>query len=154
MNNEHSLCLPRQCTSQPHCQTYLKSLKLKNIDVISSGTNVNWDDPQEREYFANTLAVLDRHGIKSFAKAEPQQLTQDRIGSNYDVVVLMNQRVVDEAEAIVKLPKDILNWEITDIGEGHRTDNNKRESYEEEIYQEITKKVDTLLLRLTVQANL
>jgi len=134
-------------------ETYLKSLGLKDINVISSGTNVNWNDPQEREYFANTLSVLDRHGIKSFAKAKSEQLTQERVDSNHDIIVLMNQRVVDEAEAIVKLPQDILNWEIVDIGEGHRVDSDSRESYEEEIYQEITQNVDELLSSLSAQAS-
>jgi protein-tyrosine-phosphatase len=125
-------------------ETYLKSLNLKGVDVISSGTNVNWDDLQEREYFANTLAILDRHGIKSFAKAKPQQLTQERIDSSHGIIVLMNQRVIDEATAIVTLPHDILNWTITDIGEGNRTDTDSRELYEEEIYQEITQRVNDL----------
>jgi len=128
-------------------ETYLKSLNIKGVNVISSGTNVNWSDPQEREYFASTLAVLDRHGIKSFAKSKPEQLTQARIDTNHDVVVLMNERVVDEAAKIVTLPKDVLDWAIIDIGEGHRTDSNNRESYEEEIYQEITKKIDSLFSR-------
>ncbi len=125
-------------------ETYLKSLNLKDVHVISSGTNVNWKDPQEREYFANTLAVLNTHGIKSFAKSKPEQLTQERIKSNHDIVVLMNQRVVDEASQLVKLPENILCWEITDIGEGHRTDADGRQSYEEEIYREIKQKVDDL----------
>ncbi|HMI09608.1 MAG TPA: hypothetical protein VK497_04425 [Candidatus Saccharimonadales bacterium] len=125
-------------------ETYLKSLNIKDMNVISSGTNVNWNDPQEREYFANTLAVLDRHRIRSFAKSKSEQLTQARIDASHGIVVLMNQRVVDEANAIVKLPKDILDWAIIDIGEEHRTDANSQQSYEEEIYQEITKKVDGL----------
>ncbi len=125
-------------------ETYLKSLNVKNINVISSGTNVNWDDPQEREYFANTLAVLSRHTIESLAKQRPEQLTQDRI-ENKDVTVFMNQRVIDEAEKIVTLPAKVLNWEIVDIGEGHRTDRANREMYEEEIYKEITAKVDALV---------
>lgn len=127
-------------------ETYLKSLNLKDVEVISSGTNVNWDDPREREYFANTLAVLEKHGIKSFAKPQPEQLTQERIDSNHDITVLMNQRVIDEANALVKLPSKVLNWEIVDIGEGHRTNADERDSYEEEIYQEITQKVDHLFV--------
>lgn len=126
-------------------ETYVKSLKLDGVNVISSGTNVNWDDPQEREYFANTLAVLERHGIKQFVKSRPDQLTQERIDKNHDIIVLMNRRVIDEAAKLVALPDDVLDWEIIDIGEGNRTDVNSRESYEEEIYQEIVQKVDDLL---------
>lgn len=126
-------------------ETYVKSRQLDGINVISSGTNVNWDDPQEREYFANTLAVLERHGIKQFVKSRPNQLTQERIDKNHDIIVLMNRRVIDEAAKLVALPDDVLDWEIIDIGEGNRTDVNSRESYEEEIYQEIIQKVDDLL---------
>lgn len=125
-------------------ETYLKSLNFESVNVISSGTNVNWDDPQEREYFGNTLIVLGRHDIKPFAKHQPEQLTQERI-ENHDIVVFMNQRVVDEAEKIVTLPVHVLNWGIVDIGEGHRTDHSNRELYEEEIYNEITEKVNALI---------
>lgn len=134
-------------------ETYLKSLNLEDVNVISSGTNVNWDDPQEREYFANTLAVFDKYDIRSFAKPRSEQLTQERIDSNHDIVVFMNQRVVDEAAGIIQLPKNSLNWEIVDIGEGHRTDSESRESYEEEIYQEITQKVDGLMSAYTAAAT-
>lgn len=130
-------------------ETYLKSQKLKEINVISSGTNVNWDDAQEKEFFANTLTVLDRHGIKQFAKPAPEQLIQRRIDASHDIIVLMNQRVIDEASNIVTLPADIKNWDIVDIGEGHRVDSANRESYEEEIYQEITRKVDELIRDIT-----
>lgn len=126
-------------------ETYLKSLELENIHTISSGTNVSWGDPQEKEYFANTLAVLDRHAIKRFAKPTPQQLTQQRIDENHDIVVLMNQRVIDEASNLVELPAGVKNWNIIDIGEGHRVNPEERESYQEDIYQEITHKVDELL---------
>lgn len=125
-------------------ETYLKSLNLKNITITSSGTNVNWEDELEREYFSNTLALLDRHGIKKYAKELPEQLTQVRV-NNQDITVCMNQRVIDEAEGIVVLPKNTLNWNIIDIGEGHRTDRASKEQYLEEIYQEITQKVDELV---------
>lgn len=140
--NVHFICRGNVLRSLV-AETYLKSLKLENVNVISSGTNVNWDDPQEREYFGNTLIVLGRHDIKPFAKHQPEQLTQERI-ENHDIVVFMNQRVVDEAEKIIKLPIDVLNWGIVDIGEGHRTNRSNRELYEEEIYKEITEKVNLL----------
>lgn len=125
-------------------ETYLKSLKIDGVNVQSSGTNVNWNDPQEREYFMNTLHVLKRHGIDSFAKDKPDQLTQQRLDSHDDLVVLMNQRVTNEAAKLVMLPKDIRDWAIVDIGEGHRINIEERGQYEEEIYQEIIRKVDEL----------
>ncbi|MFZ1250660.1 MAG: hypothetical protein WAR37_04420 [Candidatus Microsaccharimonas sp.] len=129
-------------------ETYLKSLRLKNIDVISSGTNVNWDDPQEKEFFNNTLVVLKRHGINSYAKAKPEQLNKQRIDTHHDITILMNQRVVDEASKIVTLPAGSICWDIVDVGEGHRIDNERLKDYEEEIYKEITYKVDELVKSL------
>lgn len=126
-------------------ETYVKSLDIENVRVISSGTNSNWNDPKEREYFANTLAVLKRHGIDSFAKDSAEQVTQERIDSHHDVVVLMNQRVAEEAAKLVELPPIVLNWEIVDIGEGSRMLAENRELYEEEIYHEILRQVDDLV---------
>lgn len=125
-------------------ETYLKSLHIDGVNVISSGTNVNWNDPQEREYFSNTLELLEKHGIDSYAKELPDQLTQTRMDEYGDLVVFMNDRVVNEARKLVTLPVDVRNWEVVDIGEGDRTDDKAREQYEEEIYQEITDKVDKL----------
>lgn len=147
MTNIHFICRGNVLRSLI-AETYLKSLHLGNVHVISSGTNVNWADPQEREYFANTLRVLDRHDIKDLAKSTPEQLTQERLDGARDIVVLMNQRVVDEASATISLPDNAINWDITDIGEGSRTDRTQREQYEEEIYSEITAKVDRLVERL------
>lgn len=127
-------------------ETYLKSLNINCIRVISSGTNVDWNDPMERKYFANTLRVLDRHGIKSYAKTEPDQLTPERADGDYDLVVFMNQRVIDEAMKIIEIPTNAQNWEIVDIGEGHRTHVENREPYEEEIFQEIVQKINELFL--------
>lgn len=128
-------------------ETYLRSLNLDNVSVMSSGTNVNWSDETERQYFANTLAVLDSHGIKSYVKPMSDQLSQER-ANNKDITVCMNQRVLDEALAIVELPKNVINWEIVDIGEGTRTNRAHREVYEEEIYREITTQVDELVKKM------
>jgi protein-tyrosine-phosphatase len=125
-------------------ETYLKSLGLKDVSIMSSGTNVNWEDATERKYFSNTLELLDSHGIKAHVKDLPEQLTQSRVDNN-DITICMNQRVIDEASVIVKLPEDIVNWNIIDIGEGHRTVESDKELYLEEIYKEITHKVDELV---------
>jgi protein-tyrosine-phosphatase len=125
-------------------ETYLKSLNLDNINVISSGTNVDWNDPKEREYFHNTLQVLKRHNIDSYAKAAPHQLDQNRLDEYEDLVIVMNQKVLDEVNKLVVLRRKTYNWEITDIGEGNRINTEDREQYEEEIYQEIINKVNEL----------
>jgi len=126
-------------------ETYLKSLGLKDVHVISSGTNVNWEDEKEREYFSNTLRLLNSHGIEAHVKDLPEQLTQSRIDNN-DITICMNQRVIDEAKGLVELPSGVIDWDIIDIGEGHRTVETDKESYLEEIYIEITQKVDELVI--------
>lgn len=146
--NVHFICRGNVLRSLV-AEAYLKSLGLENIQVISSGTNVDWDNVVEKGFFANTLNLLDRHGIKSYAKDRPDQLAQSRI-DDQDITVCMNQRVVDEAQAIVELPGDVMNWNIIDIGEGHRTNRESRQQYEEEIYKEITDNVDELVKRINL----
>ena len=141
--NVHFICRGNVLRSLV-AETYLKSLHVDGVNVISSGTNVNWNDLRERGYFSNTLDVLKKHGIDSYAKKMPDQLSQSRMNEYNDLVILMNDRVVDEARKLVTLPVDVRNWEVVDIGEGHRTDDKAREQYEEEIYQAIIGKVDKL----------
>lgn len=132
-------------------ETYLRSLGLPNITVSSSGTNVNWDDPTEKKYFARTLDLFKRHNIEAFAKPMPEQLTQQRV-DNQDVTVCMNQRVIDEASLLVSLPAATLNWNIIDIGEGTRIANDTNlADLEEEVYNEITPKVDALVASLNLK---
>lgn len=126
-------------------ETYLRSLELANVTTESCGTNVNMDDPQEREYFANTLSLLERHDIQQFAKNESHQLTQTSVDAS-DVVVIANQRAFDEAIQQVNLPQDTMVLKVVDIGEGNRiaTEDN-REELEELIYDELTTAVDEIV---------
>jgi protein-tyrosine-phosphatase len=128
-------------------ETYLRSLELPNITVSSSGTNVDVNDPTEREYFANTIALFKRHNLERYAKNTSHQLTQERTDSQ-DTTVCMNQRVVDEAKSLVDLPKNTINWDIVDIGEGHRTVPADIRLYEEEIFKEIVARVDEFVKQL------
>jgi protein-tyrosine-phosphatase len=128
-------------------ETYLRSLNLPNITASSSGTNVDLTDPTEREYFANTIALFKRHDIAKYAKDTSHQLTQER-ADGQDITICMNQRVVDEAKALVALPQNTINWDITDIGEGHRTVPEDIRVYEEEIFKEITTRVNELAKQL------
>ena len=124
---------------------YLKSLRLKDIIVTSSGTIADADNEKEQAYFTSTLALLKRHGIEAYAKAKPERLTQQR-ADNQDITICMNQIVVDEANKLVTLPANTENWQITDIGEGDRIlKDGNRLPYEEMIYAEITGKVGHLV---------
>ena len=125
-------------------ETYLRSLNLPGIVVTSSGVNVDILNPVERGYFANTLTLLKNHHIDIYAKKSPDQLTQERV-DNQDITICMNQRVLEEAKAIVVLPANTEVWGVIDIGEGNRTVITNRLIYEEEIYQEITSKIGKLV---------
>jgi protein-tyrosine-phosphatase len=126
-------------------ETYLTSLRLTDVDAKSSGTHVDLTDETEHVYYLNTVKLLKRHGIDANVKPGPEQLTQERI-DQHDITICMNQRVRDEARAIVALPKIVTDWDITDIGEGDRiATNGNLYQLEEVIYQEITTKVDALV---------
>lgn len=129
-------------------ETYLRSLQLPNIVVTSSGTNVNLSSAEERQFFANTIALFRVHNIEEHAKDTSHQLTQTR-ANGQDLTICMNQRVIDEAKKLVDLPENTRNWGIVDIGEGHRTIVKNTRQYEEEIFQEIKEKVDKLAMRLS-----
>ena len=103
------------------------------------------NDSQEREYFANTLALLERHDIQQFAKNESHQLSQASVDAS-DVVVIANQRAFDEAIQQVNLPQDTIVLKVVDIGEGTRiATGDNREELEELIYDELTAAVDELV---------
>ena len=125
-------------------ETYLRSLQLPGITVTSSGTNVDLASETERAFFANTIDVFQRHHIAQYAKDTSDQLTQEH-ADNQDITICMNQRVIDEAHAIVQLPKNTKSWNIVDIGEQHRVVPADIRRYEEEIFQEIVARVDELV---------
>lgn len=53
---------------------------------------------------------------------------------------------------LVSLPPDVINWNITDIGEGNRIDDgNNLEALEEEVYSELIPKVDELVVRFNLR---
>jgi protein-tyrosine-phosphatase len=113
--------------------------------VISSGTVADEYRVSNQTFFASSLELLARHGLSSYVKTRPEQLTQRRVDGQ-DITICMNQVVVEEAKAIVSLPEDTLNWNITDIGEGNRIiRGDNRQMHEEAIYQEITRRVDDLV---------
>lgn len=129
-------------------ETYLRSLQLPNVTTTSSGTNVDLSSKEERMFFANTIELFTRHGISRYAKNTSDQLTQKRT-DDQDITVCMNQRVVDEANALVVLPINTFNWNIIDIGEGHRTVAEDIRTYEDEIFAEIVTRVDELVAQLS-----
>jgi protein-tyrosine-phosphatase len=128
-------------------EAYLNSLKIKDSSALSSGTTAESDKAGNLTAYRLTLDLLERHGIREFAKAGyGDQLTQSRLGKA-DIAVCMNQRVYDECLRRVTFPASPRIWSVADIGEPARIPNNEseRELYREEAYQEIVKNVDRLL---------
>jgi protein-tyrosine-phosphatase len=128
-------------------EAYLNSLGIQGSRVLSSGTTAESDKDRNLVYYRMTLDLLEKHGIREFAKAGyGDQLTQSRL-EKADITVCMNQRVYDECLRSVTFPASPRIWSVADIGEPGRISNaeSERGLYREEAYQEIVKNVDRLI---------
>lgn len=128
-------------------EAYLNSLEIKETSVLSSGTTAALDKERNLPHYRMTLALLDVHGIRKFAKADyGDQLTQSRI-EKADITVCMNQRVYDECLQQVIFSASPQIWSVADIGEPGRIAHSESENlrYREEAYQEIVRNVDRLI---------
>jgi len=129
-------------------EAYLNSLMIKDSGVLSSGTTAASDKARNLVYYRMTLELLEKHGIREFAKAGyGDQLTQSRL-EKADITVCMNQRVYQECLQIVTFPASPRIWSVADVGEPGRIAYTEPESarYRDEAYQEIVSSVDRLLL--------
>ena len=127
-------------------EAYLNSLEITDCRVLSSGATAAADKARNLVYYQMTLDLLERHGIRQFAKAGyGDQLTQSRL-EEADITVCMNQRVYDECLRCVTFPVSPHIWSVADIGEPGRISAiaSERALYREEAYQEIIKNVDRL----------
>jgi protein-tyrosine-phosphatase len=128
-------------------EAYLNSLEITDSRVLSSGSSAASDKASNLVYYRMTLDLLEKHGIREFAKAGyGDQLTQSRL-DEADITVCMNQRVYDECLRWVTFPVSPRIWSVADIGEPGRISKSEseRELYREEAYQEIVKDVDQLI---------
>ena len=128
-------------------EAYLNSLEIKDSRVLSSGTTAASDKARNLVSYRITLDLLEKHGIREFAKAGyGDQLTQSRM-EKADITVCMNQRVYDGCLRCVTFPASPRIWAVADIGEPGRISNaeSDRKFYREEAYQEIVKNVDRLI---------
>jgi protein-tyrosine-phosphatase len=128
-------------------EAYLNSLEIKDWSVLSSGTNAASYRVRNLAYYRMTLELLEKHGIREFAKAGyGDQLTQSRL-EKADITVCMNQRVFDECLGLVTFPGRPHIWSVADIGEPGRISNveSERHHYRQEAYQEIVTNVDGLI---------
>jgi protein-tyrosine-phosphatase len=128
-------------------EAYLNSLEIKGCGVLSSGTTAALDKARNLVSYAKTLALLEKHGVREFTKADyGDQLTQSRLEKT-GIAICMNQRVYDECLQIVAFPAGPRIWSVADIGEPGRVayDESERQLYREEAYREIVKNVDRLV---------
>jgi protein-tyrosine-phosphatase len=128
-------------------EAYLNSLRIKDSSALSSGASAALDRSGNLAYYRITLEVLEKHGIREFAKAGyGDQLTQSRL-EKADITVCMNQRVYDECLQCVTFPASPHIWSVADLGEPGRIAHteSERQLYREEAYQEIVRNVDRLI---------
>ena len=133
-------------------EAYMNSLEVKGWSVLSSGTAAALDKARNLIYYRKTLALLEEHGIREFAKADyGDQLTQSRL-EEADIAICMNQRVYDECLQIVAFPTGPRIWSVADLGEPGRVARAESEEhhYREEAYQEIVKNVSRLVSDISV----
>ncbi|MBC7581758.1 hypothetical protein H7097_02715 [Aeromicrobium sp.] len=130
-------------------EAYLKSLQLPGVTVLSSGTVADKYRAVNIEagYPENTRALLDSHGLTTDLKTHADQLSQDLLGDD-QLVICVNALAYESAVAITQLPKSTVVWDIVDIGEGSRLAATpaQRQFYAEQIFDEITAKVDQLVV--------
>jgi protein-tyrosine-phosphatase len=128
-------------------EAYLNSLEIKDSSALSSGTVAASHKARNLTHYRLTLDLLEKHGIREFAKADHgDQLSQSRL-ERADITVCMNQLVYDECLGSVTFPASPRIWSVADIGEPGRISDieSERELYKEEAYQEIVKNVDQLI---------
>jgi len=136
-------------------EAYLNSLELEDWSVLSSGTTAALERTRNLGHYRMTLELLEKHGIREFAKAGyGDQLTQSRL-EKADITVCMNQRVYDECLPCVTFPASPRIWSVADIGEPGRISDveSVRQLYREGAYQEIVKNVDRLISDISAPEN-
>lgn len=128
-------------------EAYLNSLEVTGLSALSSGSTAAPAKPRNLVYYQMTLALLGKHGIGEFAKADyGDQLTQSCL-NEAGLAVCMNQRVYEECLQIVDFPASPRIWSVADVGEPGRIVQAKpdEQSYREEAYREIIENVGRLV---------
>jgi protein-tyrosine-phosphatase len=128
-------------------EAYLNSLEIKDWNALSSGTIAALDKARNLVHYRRTLELLEKHGIREFAKpGYGDQLTQSRL-ERANITVCMNQRVHCECLRCVIFLASPRVWSVADLGEPGRISNAESESHlhREGAYREIVENVDRLI---------
>lgn len=127
-------------------EAYLKSLHLKDVNVISSGTIAHISRQKNEPNIAPLITRLDDYRVGKFVKTHVDQLTQARVDIA-DINICMNELVAEESKRIVVMLENTITWSVMDSGEGERIIKNGDDEwkYTDEIYNEIRQNIDTLV---------
>ena len=130
-------------------EAYLKSLRLKNVEVISSGSVAGKFSTVNEKRHKAIVRLIASKGAGDYIKPNPyEQLTQTKI-DNSDVIVCMNDKVFGPPSDKFKLPKSTKTWDVTDVGEKGREETSPEmiRKYINDVYDEITSNIDEMVKR-------
>lgn len=129
-------------------EAYLKSLNFPNISVLSSGTVASAYKKLNIVTYQNTLSLLEKHGIKQFAKDHYADDTEQSTLDKSDIVIFLNEIAHREAADSFDLPKKYYVWNVADIGEEGRipATETERGALFEDVYAEIVNNIEEFLV--------
>ena len=130
-------------------EAYLNSLKITDIQAISSGALARQYAGENTIIEQDTISFLTKHGLEVFSKSHWNQLTQERV-ARADLTICMTPLVKEECQGVAELPGNTTTWNITDVGDEGATPQNKAELDDayEQTFQKVTTKVDELIKQM------
>jgi len=131
-------------------EAYMNSLRLPGVTALSSGTCASRHRESNAKNFSKTLGLLQKHGIKQYAKGHYADNLDQRLLDKSDIAICLNKIAYKEATDSFKLPDESYVWDVADLGEEGRiaTNEAEREAFSEDVYEEITNNVDDLVQAL------
>lgn len=135
-------------------EAYLNSLCIPGVSVLSSGTVASAHKDDNAANFVKTLALLKKHGVEQYAKDRYADNVSQELIDKSDIIIFLNKIAYGEATNY-KLPHSTYIWSVIDLGEEGRiaTSMAEREKFAEDVYQEITKAVDKLVIAHQLKGN-
>lgn len=136
-------------------EAYLNSLMIPGITVLSSGTVASTYKQANLIGFSKTLALLKKHGIDTFAKDHYADDLKQSLLDRSDIAVFLNDIAHNEAINLFRLPEKTYVWDVADLGEKGRiaTNETEQEAFSEDVYKEIIKNVDDLVILSELRSN-
>lgn len=154
MKTVHFVCRGNSFRSRI-AEAYLKSLNIKGITVISSGTVAKEYSNVNGLLLPYTKEVLVAHNLLKYDKSKWDQLTPSRV-SNKDITIFIGQQSYKEAKAKKMIHNNYTVWDIPDINENYMgtltpspTDKNFKD-FLDLTYNRIKLAVDNMLLKQLV----